>query len=555
MREKSLFKKIQNKRFASTFITVFLMLILAVSLLTDFFDTKKSADAAKFTLNAASGIDYIPAGAEGKELIIDGVTVYADKVGVWQNNNINLRTECKGESDTNNSDNSICDTKRIFESVKLIHGAVLTHENVVSSDLNNANAGQGNPNSVADDSSGSARWKKVDIVSLGNFEIKDTSNINVNGKGYPGGNTDGHIDGYGPANGFGLSIDEEGRVGAYGGGYRGDGGRGHCYNNGSGQCTAFDGSSFEGLAPRPGGVRNYSEIEFDFGSGGGSANQWKNNKPALTPGSAGGGRVRIDSSSILSISTQGTITANGIDALYEHGGEEDEREIGGAGAGGSIVLTGKIRSASDSRVPTGTLGISADGGKMRQPRPAGQSGDDARYFDQNSSYTNVARNWENAVKYGVGGDGYVANPTGKNLTNIYANGGDSWALVLVGSEKVSIGGAGGGGNIIINDSGSPITVKKILEARRRGGEINVDFNPYSLQKDDQVRVVILATNIEAGVPFEIEDEYLSTPDGSSLCKPFSINDSGVDSGGSVIWSYTPSTGETIKTFSFDCKVE
>jgi hypothetical protein len=116
--------------------------------------------------------------------------------------------------------------------------------------------------SLSTKTSGTARWKKVDIELTGDLNLESGGKIDVSGKGYPGGylsDPDGlsHLNGYGPGGGTGVRITtgSDHEISGGGGGHAGKGGK-----------------SIEGYG---GGAANsvydLTKHQIDFGSGGGAA--------------------------------------------------------------------------------------------------------------------------------------------------------------------------------------------------------------------------------------------------------------------------------------------
>lgn len=235
-----------------------------------------------------TGIDYIPAACEGKDVIIDGqgnnLDVYADTIKVLQNEEFLGRTVCTDPA------NTLCDSKRKFNTLTLRNRANLTHAGLSVSELPAVDA------SVLNLPASSARFKKVDIQLTGNLIIESSSKIDVSGRGYPGGTN--YQRGYGPGGGAG-SANQYGTGGAYGG-------------NG-GQGSGYAGGIAYGDPGSP----------LDFGSGGGQGYY-----PSGSAG-AGGGRIFITANNISMSSGCGIFAngANGADTVYS-----------GSGAGGTIVL-------------------------------------------------------------------------------------------------------------------------------------------------------------------------------------------------------------------------
>lgn len=317
--------------------------------------------------------------------------------------------------------------------------------------------------------------KKVDIVTTGDITLTSGGTINVDGKGYPGGNivdsndknvlyrnrylitSDGkedlpsgsHSDGYGPGYGHGGVWYWTAKAG--GGGFAGVGGA-----NGN-----YDGKGFSGGAVSFNGY-NSLNTPLQYGSGGGAAKSYRENTTGyvIAPGGAGGGVISLRANTLAI--DGGFISSNGQDSeLVEYTGSVDKGAWGGAGSGG-MILIGVARYDFLDGISAGATvngGISkAENGKI---------------------YSDVS------------------------LPSFFtANGGNC----------DDAGGSGGGGGVIIvkNPSVNTVTIKKTLEAVSRTGADPINnFNPYALQVADQIRVRILVTNIVGTLP-SLTDEVLKT---------------------------------------------
>lgn len=501
------------------------------------------AGAGTCTLtNVGADIRYnIPAECENKDVIINGVgstyTIYADEIKVLQSG---TRADC---SDTNNEN---CDSKRVFKSLTLKGSAVLTHQYVTVGEVNADPDGD-----LANNTTGTARWKKVDIeLTNGNLTLEDTASINVDGAGYPGGTySPNHPNGYGPYGGYGIVEPAEGKIGANGGGNWGKGGRGYCTDNGDGECPNPNGGEFEGLDP---GQTNSGTVDFNYGSGGGHANQLWNDKTTGADGGSGGGRIRIAvNGDIVLSSSQNKIVANGQDGTtHTEGG--DEWEVSGAGAGGAILLYAKNFITPAPNPPGDVYGADSNGGKISD-------------YTNGYIYTSVSTfsglDWS-SIKYGLGSDGLLVNDTTATIiTNISASGGDD----TYHSGKSVFGGGGGGGQLVLSDGRNQFTIKKKLESIDRPGD-GIDFNPYSLRVGDTIKVIITVTNFQTGRSFRVNDEFLKTPTGAARkCAYVAGSETPViptppqTSDESITWpAYLPTAADAslgYKVFSYYCKVQ
>ena len=351
--------------------------------------------------------------------------------------------------------------------------------------------------------------KKVDIVTTGDITLVSGGKINVDGKGYPGGafyswNRNEIFDyasigswcieaydrchamnGYGPGGGLlaesWTTVNGRGSV-ASGAGRISAGGTGKTSTeedytvNNRGQIVTFTREiDVDILGGR--GYENSDSPSFDFGSGGGSAiyrdkEGSGQQHRSSNFGGAGGGRINlVVGGRIYLDDPASSISAKGQDEI-EVGESINEDAAGGGGSGGTIMITGNM---GFNTTISGYTAASAFGGEIR------------------SGYR---------IKSGIaGGSGSIPI---EPIYNVSVNGG--------------IGGGGGSGGLIVfnpNNTGG-VTIKKTLEAVKRGTNDNCDpvagtncFNPYALQVADQIRVRILVTNIVGTLP-SLTDEVLKT---------------------------------------------
>lgn len=501
----------------------------------------------------ASDDPVIPATCENKDVTIDGkssfilfadgVAVRADAVTVWQadlNPAVapNLPAGAKVGAACTVPGNALCDSKRHFASLTLINNATLFHDlidiggcddtkrttnpalgcgsswtswtrsgtvnvptttwrgtkrpNDMDQDLN------GNK-SLADQTTGTARWKKVDLEIDRDIVLKDTSKIDVSGQGYPGGDGSPVGDGSGPGGGKGLNLSKD-HVGGCGGGYGGSGGGCAGYNSGSGD--NIDGGVSYGNPNNP----------TDFGSGGGGAREanhaiFSSAKPGQRAG-AGGGRIFLSAKNI-SLDSDSEILANG-DKGGSVGAEGNTFTAdAGGGAGGSIL----IKVSLDI---TGTM----------QSGPANVSG--------GGSYPTR-----------IGSDGSLI-PLGFLGSNVQAFGGDSKRA----------GGGGGGGRIFLNKNDrTTVTIRKTLKPISRPNLTPANaFNPYALLVNDRIAVDLSLSGLVPGKDTKIEDGLLST--GIVSCKgsvsDVSGNGGGVQSG-VMVWLITPA--DFTEELSYECTIQ
>lgn len=384
--------------------------------------------------------------------------------------------------------NQHCNTKRTFKSLSIEGGAVLTHHAVTVDDmLQDLNKNK----SLADETIGLARLKKVDLVVTGDVTIEAGSRIDATNRGYPGANPgtlDGNSDnGYGRGGGIGQPCTDKGNCQGSGAGY---GGKGR------------DGSE----AQYPGGATYDEDLsDFDFGSGGGGA------KNTDSPtwywfGGSGGGRVRIDAGAIVlkpavGTTPSGKIVANGWGGINNAWSEYTRSQSGG-GSGGSIVIKIKQQSADSYFVSAGTESKYAGTGTVKLVGASVQNTD------------LVLAN----ISAGGGGNDDAANTNTCPEPN--GHGG------LCGGLS---GKGGGGGRIYIEKAVSPaISVKKVLVPEMRNGITvtpTTKFNPYALQVNDIIRVEIYLGSYFGTT--DLKDEFMKTSAGAK-CAYYSYGSYGPD---------------------------
>lgn len=399
---------------------------------------------------------------------------------------------------------STCDSKRHFKSLIIQNSGVLTHNELTTADFNDAVAG--------DPLNASGSRKKVDIEVAGDIVLESGGQINVDGKGYPGGGAI-NVNGYG--SGFGLSSnagngngDRRGGGGAYGG-------------NGEAADSA-GGTKYP--VPYSANMVTSMADNLRYGSGSGYVRSHKGSLcggvVGLAPGVHGGGYIHIVSPTV-SVSNTSFISANG--AQGNHGGEHhscgivgsDTDAYSGGGGGGLIWLQADY---VDFPIGVGTSPISVEG-----------SGDTLTEGTQ-----------------------YLFQTVGNPPTNISANGG------------ISGGGHGGGGRIVIGNSTScanSVSIKKTLVAVNRAFNatpVNAAFNPYALQYNDRISVDLEVSNLIIDQLVTVTDNFLW----NNLAVPNSVACSGsihdVSGGGtktasSISWTITPT--DAIENLSYECTVQ
>lgn len=340
-----------------------------------------------------SGATSIPAECENQDVVIDGATIDAGAVKVWPTAGTHL--ECKNSIGLYNfvnirrSDNkcryrwflddkyedalpvahstgqnceigtapgwgrvdarsdTACDSRRNFLGLTVRSNGVLTHDALAIADMAQDSDGD---HSLSDETAGTARWKKVDIVTVGGITLKSNGTINVDGKGYPGGQADGQ-NGYGPSGGEAVHFvgNRNDYTKAGGGGSYGAGG------------TPEQGDTWGYGGPA------YPSSVIDYGSGGGFAYAEDrgggscNNKVADALGGNGGGRISLETQHSIILSNGSYVTANGTFGESEHHksgqvgcGKVEAWAYGGGGGGGLIQFGGRI-VYSDLMIPLATV--------------------------------------------------------------------------------------------------------------------------------------------------------------------------------------------------------
>lgn len=485
-------------------------------------------------------IDYIPAiCGEDSDVIIDGeggdFTVYADKVRVWQKDEISVNnnpsyvmtvqkgSQCSFESDNSTglvysppasgsivkppititgNDQSECDAKRVFNSLKVINNAVLTHQALA--------VGEWSGTSVLGNTTGIGRWKKVDIEVAESITLTVNGKINVSGKGYPGGRATNAVvaeSGFGPGGGQGHYAK---RASGGGGAYFGNGGDGRI-----------------GVGVIAEGGNAYSQ-NFDFGSGGGASESTQTNDYAGMPG---GGRIKLVAKNKIIVSSGSEITANGDVGSMTCPSCQDS-SISGSGSGGFIQL-----QAYEYEFSTTVLNLTA------------LAGGGANRGQTDGIADNIALN-------------LIQNP---GTITISANGGIS---------PFEGYGSGGGGRVILGKliPQVPSVAKKLIAIKRDGLVAPNGFNPYALQLNDIIKVTLTLSNMDAGQLVTISDGFLSNQlpgFNKKYCEPIQSNgvypieggdcDAGIPSidDDKLTWPFTPTTSSQASSCEIEyyCKVK
>ena len=451
-------------------------------------------------INPTNG-NTIPAGCEGPNITvtIDGkgtpFTVFADGVLINKNTGALCTVADQG------TPNSPCDSKRHFASLTIRNNAILTHNPITIPDMASAVGG-----SLVNATTGTGRWKKVDIILSGGLTIEGGGSINVDGKGYPGGYS-GHTKGYGPGGGSFTSGNAGG-----GGGYGGHGGQG---GHDSGNSFGKGGIIYDSMA-------NPSE----WGSGGGGGSSLGRS------GGAGGGFVRVVAASVY-FSTSNAMVARGAYGKYDKAG---------AGSGGTINLTAALFSVN--MAPAVIIDASGNNGGYI-PVENGGHGGGGRVAIAATNFQGVDPNDLMTTT------NYISNTSGIVGSPRYNNSGPAINLASYDNSTQSVlinFGERGTVYIPIVSSGGSNIKKKLIPISRAG---SASFNPYALQVDDVIKVEITVPLTSVGM--NVTDEFLKTPSGNKCAYFGSDSPAAFSTTDPIVWRVDAS-GTDVK-FSYQCKVE
>lgn len=487
--------------------------------------------------------DIIIDGDIDNDGVVEGLTINADTVQVWQQGNTG---HVVGDDCTGQSTEQYCDSKRHFASLMIINGTKLTHQAVTVTDMAQDTDGDG---SLADNIAGTARWKKVDLAVEEDIVLDSGGSIDVIGMGYPtatvepAGNDTAYINNssFGPGKGAGIYMDDGGHsaIGPAGGGgaYGGDGGVRWEIPTPTVITRVLPAQSYPA-----GYIATISNVNFEWGSSGGWARA-SGDSTSIASGGNGGGRIHLRAENIYILNQSSSISANGGDGHYTNNCC-GRHAYGGAGAGGTIWMEIYKVSFSDTAgmpVMNSNAGVGADcteqaatnfdncsyGGSLPADFTTGQSGT----IDFIGSFDNSA------------------------FANITVTGGNTVHSTYWGT------GNGGGGRIIIKklDYYPDATVKKVLTPLERPlGTANTSFNPYSLQKGDKIKVYLYVSGVPVGDVYTLTDDWLSTGT-LSFCQPISgatmspTPTSGLTAT-PLVWKKT-STSVTLDTVYYQCTVQ
>jgi hypothetical protein len=366
-----------------------------------------------------------------------------------------------------------CSSKRSLLGLRVYNYAMLTHQPIIDTDMLQDTAAYGGVSgnlSLAENTTGTARNKKIDLEVATEVTLDNGGRINADALGYLGGTvndctTDSTsaselTDGTGP--GAGKKTYKGGGGGTMyggGGGFEGNGG------NGSGGDATYTGLG--GIYPTA--MKTDVAYELEFGSGGGSAytHDWTGDPPfgggnnyACSNGGAGGGRIKIHTETIKILSSNSSIGASG--GNYSDIRQVDNTAHGGGGSGGTVILEANSLYYED----TDLMAPSA-----------------------------VAAGSSNA------GVGLIFNNFDSNVTfNFFASAGNA--------ASGSVGGGGGGRILIRKVADAQVSIRKELIAVDRPG-VGAVFNPYALRKDDVIKVKLTIGSFSKAI--DIRDDFLSIP--------------------------------------------
>lgn len=422
-----------------------------------------------------------------------------------------------------------------INSLYIADGGVLTHDALVYP--RDFAVGPGNIEMYLLSAEGKRR--KVDLNVAGDLTFEHGGRINVDGKGFPGklgvnvaaDCNDNCGFGYGPGGGESADTHDALAFGG-GGGYGGDGGNG-VGNGGGGDAGVFPVSLF-GEA--------YTIDTAWHGSAGGAARKHDNPAEGSTDGRAGGGVVFIQARDVITapvsgfLGRGGKITAAGIAAGDGGGTCISNKRCSGAGSGGSIYLFLRNYSANTK------FNVSSDGGLSNV---SGRSGVDS---------SPVLSGFANDLGYlmTINADGGRAGPSYR----YYVNSIFGIMIPHYDLDAKDSGVGGGGGRIMIQANDTFMTIEKKIEPVERVNSTGIvdDFNPYSLQVNDTVKVKIRVINIKNGAI--VSDVPLKEVgvSGGYVCRPISSSPTAsLTSDETVSWTYTESdAGEA--SFEYNCKV-
>lgn len=423
-----------------------------------------------------------------------------------------------------------------FGKLTIQNGATVTHDALTESEATNCDIdGDG---SITDENVASnngvdctaARNKKVDLEIDEDLTLASSGSINVDGKGYPGGGATrigdgcpagqtliGNVsngwaiihNGYGPGGGTAIyhcQTHGDDTV-AGGGGYGGSGAAGR-----TGHGEAIPASA---TYPNP-YLKDYSDAEFEFGSGGGGAANHDSGYSAHASGIAGGGRIKITAKNVIFSDNTVNIFAKAANGVWPVNYMADDSEkalyaYGGGGSGGTIWILAKDIDYQGQ--PNSYTAVQADGTTVN----GGADGSfDHLLFNNNALYNFFAngsrpgtQNWNQVSGGGGGGRIIVQKIVDQNITiekRLFP--------FDRGADDRMIPGAG------YCDIGLPGSTNWNSTTDKPNDTTNCDynFNPYALQVDDYIIVREKISNLTEGV-MTVTDDVLQIPNTNIRCEP------------------------------------
>lgn len=408
--------------------------------------------------------DQIPDFCENQKVIIRGTTVDISLVPVWQST-IPAKSQVKGVACSDQNDTN-CDTHRTFINLTVQNNGKIIHSAVTVAEMDNENLTNPMEDSLADETKGTARWKKVDITvnkipsdpNTGIISLGSNGSIDVSEKGYPGGWAEGankHQKGFGPGGGgglpCGLAVEDREPSGA-GGGYGGKGGNGIGRQRGNiGDEPPWE-HTLGGHSYPTGTYDPTDSKQFEWGSGGGGTGLCGS---GLVPnGARGGGRIHL-TAPVLDNTIGSKISADGGNG-YCSNGTQSRRPCSGAGSGGTVWIQAPEITHLASAVPNPqnvNAGTTSWTSLTRDYYPCLPS----------SIYPVGCQSWQPfdpAIDgYIIGNPGYLI-PANTNPLGVTAKGGDALMSYIDGTEPFHggpkhSGGTGGGGRVIVDTSPLP----------------------------------------------------------------------------------------------------
>ncbi|MDO8444403.1 MAG: hypothetical protein Q7S80_02785, partial [bacterium] len=360
--------------------------------------------------------------------------------------------------------------KREFNSLQLLDGAILTHNPLDPSEMNDDTNGDG---SLADEKTGSGRFRKVDLMIDSQVKLASGGSINVDKAGYPASSSTA-LKGYGVGGGGtvignGCARNENECLG---------GGAGYA---GIGYAGSGSGSSGGVIYNNDPNITN--DVNFEWGSAGGYSRPF-------APGGSGGGRIRLEVAGTFEMSDDSSISANGDNGKNKG---DPHGSFGGAGSGGTIkIVMSRYISGNSPRVSAAATGYVGDNGSYKLTKNS---------LKGTATLVNLSSNGS-------------AGPAISSDGGFSADGTSMWS----GGGYPNFLGSGSGGRIYIKAlSSGGVTILKKLVANSRPGLVPANqFNPYSLQVGDTIEVD-LTIGSYIGSP-TIVDEMLTLPLGSNPLK-------------------------------------